>query len=68
MQRHGGRQSIYNLGNSASFGGTVSFLFWNSRFLCANCQFLILKFVFLVDKLSVSYFEVRISCGQTVSF
>ena len=63
MHPHGGRQLIYNLGNSASFGGTVSFLFWNSCFLWVNCQFLILEFLLLLGKLSVSYFGIRVSCG-----
>jgi hypothetical protein len=67
MQRRGGRQSVYNLGISASYGGTVSFLFWNSCFLWAKCQFLILKYAFLMEELSI-YFGIRVSCGRTVSF
>ena len=33
-----------------------------------NCQFRILEFVFLVGKLSVSYFQICVSCGPAVSF
>ena len=81
MKRRGGQQSIYNLGITAycglsvsyyeicvSCGRTVSFLFWNLCFLWANCQFLVLKFVFLVGEVSVSYFEIFVSCGRTVGF
>ena len=41
---------------------------YNYCFLWANCEFLILKFVFLMGELWVSYFEICVSCGRTVSF
>jgi len=77
-----GELSVSYVDIRVSCGPAVSFLFWSSCFFWANCLFLILKFVFLVDELSVSYFEIcvlvdelsvsyfeiRVSCGPAVSF
>ena len=46
----------------------LSVSYFEICFLWTKCEFLILKFVFLVGELSVSYFEICVSCGRTVGF